>query len=200
MRLPRSRHPADAGCAQAPLPPFLKWPLRGRRHPARLRHGQRRGGAFTLHRLTTYRRMAETISSGRRNNLETSAGYGPRQSGSTSTPRHAGLDCQIESRNRMHTIAGCRAPREATGVGVRLLRVTLRAQPSDAAFAVHPLVDFSFAFETTNVNRLDTRTLGEDIPFALSNSHRFESYFCFGHALLWQKFELKSKASRKADR
>jgi hypothetical protein len=84
----------------------------------------------------------------------------------------------------MHTIAGCCSPREATGVGVRLFRVTLRAQPSDAAFAVHPLVDFSFAFETTNANRLDTRTLGEDFPFALSKSHRFESYFCFGHAIM----------------
>ena len=42
----------------------------------------------------------------------------------------------------------------------RLLRVTLRAQPSDAAVAVHPLVDFGFVFETPNVNWLDTRTLG----------------------------------------
>jgi hypothetical protein len=74
-----------------------------------------------------------------------------------------------------------------------LLRVTLRAQPSDAAIAVHPLVDFGFAFETRNVNRLDTRTLGQDIPVVLGNSHRFETYFCFGHALLWQQFEFKSK-------
>jgi hypothetical protein len=74
----------------------------------------------------------------------------------------------------------CRRKVQNESLSITLLRVTLRAQPSDAAFAVHPLVDFSFAFETTNVNRLDTRTLGEDIPFALSNSHRFESYFCFG--------------------
>jgi hypothetical protein len=74
-----------------------------------------------------------------------------------------------------------------------LLRVTLRAQPSDATVAVHPLVDVGFAFETPNVNRLDTRTLGQDIPVVLGNSHRLETYFCFGHALLWQQFELKSK-------
>jgi hypothetical protein len=41
-----------------------------------------------------------------------------------------------------------------------LLRVTLRAQPSDSAIAVHPLVDFGFAFETLNVDRLDIRILG----------------------------------------
>jgi len=74
-----------------------------------------------------------------------------------------------------------------------LLRVTLRAQPSDAAIAVHPLVDFDFAFETRNVNRLDTRTLGQDIPVVFGVSHRFEGNFCFGHPPLWQQFELKSK-------
>ena len=79
------------------------------------------------------------------------------------------------------------------GLAIRLLRVTLRAQPRDAAFAVHPLVDFGFAFETSNVNRLDARTLGQDIPIVLGNSHRFETYFCFGHGLLWQQFGLKSK-------
>jgi hypothetical protein len=62
----------------------------------------------------------------------------------------------------------------------------------DVMFAVHPLVDFGFAFETSNVNRLDARTLGQDIPIALGNSHRFETYFCFGHGLLWQQFGLKS--------
>jgi hypothetical protein len=75
----------------------------------------------------------------------------------------------------------------------KLLRVTLRPKPSDSAVAVHPLVDFGFAFETRNVNRLDTRTLGQDIPVAFDNSHRFETYFCFSHALLSQQFELKSK-------
>ena len=67
---------------------------------------------------------------------------------------------------------------------IRLFRITLRAQPIDAAFAVHPFVDFGFAFETKNLNRLDTRILGEDIPVSLGNSHRFENYFCFGHALV----------------
>ncbi|MGC1562553.1 MAG: hypothetical protein WA820_22260 [Bradyrhizobium sp.] len=81
----------------------------------------------------------------------------------------------------------------------RLFRVTLRAQPGDAAFAVHPLVDLAFAFETPNVNRLDTRntrTLGQDIPVVLGNSHGFETYFRFGHAPLWQQFESKSKGLR----
>jgi hypothetical protein len=69
--------------------------------------------------------------------------------------------------------------------GLSLLRVTLRTQPSDAAITVHPLVDFGFAFETLNVNRLDTRTLGHDIPIVFGNSHRFETYFCFSHALCY---------------
>jgi hypothetical protein len=56
--------------------------------------------------------------------------------------------------------------------------------------------DFRFAFETRDVNRLGTRTLGQNIPVALGNSHGFETYFCFGHALLWQRFELKSKGTR----
>jgi hypothetical protein len=59
--------------------------------------------------------------------------------------------------------------------------------------AIHPLVDFRFAFKTRNVDRLDTRTFGPDIPVALGNSHRFETYSCFGHWLLWQIYELKSK-------
>jgi hypothetical protein len=78
----------------------------------------------------------------------------------------------------------------------RLLRVTLSAQPSDAVVAVHPLVDFRFAFETCDLNRLDTRTFGHDIPVALGNSHRFETYFCFDHPLLCQRFDLKSKGSK----
>jgi hypothetical protein len=61
------------------------------------------------------------------------------------------------------------------GLGkTRLLRVTLRAQPSNAAVAVHPLVDFRFAFEARDLNRLDTRTFGHDIPIAVGNSHWFE--------------------------
>jgi hypothetical protein len=78
----------------------------------------------------------------------------------------------------------------------RLLRVTLRAQPSNAAVAVHPLVDFRFAFETRDLNRLDTRTFGDDIPVAFGNSHRFKTYFCFGHPLLCQRFDPKSKGRR----
>jgi hypothetical protein len=57
---------------------------------------------------------------------------------------------------------------------------------------VHPLVDFGFTFETRNVNRFDTWTLGQDIP-VFGASHRFETYFCFGHAPLWQQFGSKSK-------
>jgi hypothetical protein len=76
-----------------------------------------------------------------------------------------------------------------------LLRITLRAQPSDAAVAVHPLVDFRFAFETRDANRLDTRTLGQDIPVALGNSYRFEIYFCFGHALVMATILIESKGT-----
>jgi hypothetical protein len=61
-----------------------------------------------------------------------------------------------------------------------------KTQPSDAVITVHPLVDFGFAFETLNVNRLDTRTLGHDIPIVFGNSHRFETYFCFSHALCYR--------------
>jgi hypothetical protein len=45
-------------------------------------------------------------------------------------------------------------------LAAKLLGVALRAQPCDAALAVHPLVDFRFAFETRDLNRLDTRTFG----------------------------------------
>jgi hypothetical protein len=48
-----------------------------------------------------------------------------------------------------------------------LLRVTLRTQPRDAAVAIHPFVDFGFAFESGNRNRLALRTFGENIPVAL---------------------------------
>jgi hypothetical protein len=82
----------------------------------------------------------------------------------------------------------------------KLLGVTLGPQPSDTAIAIHPLVDFRFAFETRNVNRLDTRTLGPDIPVVLGNSHRFETYSCFGHWPLWQISELKSKGVNPPDR
>jgi hypothetical protein len=75
----------------------------------------------------------------------------------------------------------------------KLLCVTLRPQPSDTAVAIHPLVYFGFAFETRNVNRLDTRAFGPDIPVVLGNSYRFETYSCFRHCLLWQINELKSK-------
>ena len=78
----------------------------------------------------------------------------------------------------------------------RLLRVPLRAQPSDAAVAVHPLVDFRFAFEAREVNRLDTRKLSQDIPVVLGNSHRFKNYFCFGHAPLWQRLDQQSKVPK----
>src|SRR5258708_39733515 len=78
----------------------------------------------------------------------------------------------------------------------RLLRVPLRAQPTDAALAVHPLVDFCFAFEAREVNRLDTRKLSQDIPVVLGDSHRFKTYFCFGHAPLWQRLEPQSKVPK----
>src|SRR5882757_10321318 len=78
----------------------------------------------------------------------------------------------------------------------RLLRLPLRAQPSDAAVAVHPLVDFRFAFEAREVNRLDTRKLSQDIPVVLGNSHRFTNYFCSGHAPLWQRLEPQSKVPK----
>jgi hypothetical protein len=40
-----------------------------------------------------------------------------------------------------------------------------------SAVAVHPLVDFRFAFETRDFNRFDTRTFGHDIPVAFGNSN-----------------------------
>jgi hypothetical protein len=69
----------------------------------------------------------------------------------------------------------------------------LRSQPSDAAIAVQPLIDFGFAFETRDVNRVDARAFGQNIPVVLGNSHRFEGYSSFGHAPLWQQIELKAK-------
>ena len=69
-------------------------------------------------------------------------------------------------------------------LAARLFRVPLRAQPSDTAIAVHPLFDFGFAFETLNVDWLYTRIFGKDIPVALVNSDRLESYSCFGHGPL----------------
>jgi hypothetical protein len=76
----------------------------------------------------------------------------------------------------------------------------MRQQPSDTAIAIHPLVYFGFAFETRNVNRLDARAYGPDIPVILGNSHRFETYSCFGHWRLWQINELKSKGVIPPDR
>jgi hypothetical protein len=64
----------------------------------------------------------------------------------------------------------------------RLLGVTLRAQPRDAAVAVHPFVNFAFAFEPRDLDRLDSRILGKDIPVALGNPNGFEGYFGFAHA------------------
>src|SRR5947209_3354997 len=78
------------------------------------------------------------------------------------------------------------------GSRTRLLGVTLGAQPRDAALAVHPLVDFRFAFETRDLNRCDPRAFGHDIPVAFGNSNGFESYSRFGHTPLCQQFELKS--------
>jgi hypothetical protein len=79
----------------------------------------------------------------------------------------------------------------------RLLRVTLRTQPSDTAIAVHPLVNFGFAFETLNVDRFDTRIRCEDIPIPLGNSHRFEIYFCFRHPLF--PFRLQPELDKPVD-
>jgi hypothetical protein len=47
-------------------------------------------------------------------------------------------------------------------LAAELLGVTLRPQPSDAAVAVHPLIDFRFAFETRDFNRPDAGTFGYD--------------------------------------
>jgi hypothetical protein len=54
----------------------------------------------------------------------------------------------------------------------------------------------SFYFEAREVNRLDTRKLSQDIPVVLGNSHRFKTYFCFGHAPLWQRLDQQSKVPK----
>ena len=45
----------------------------------------------------------------------------------------------------------------------RLLRVTFGSKPSDAALAVHPLVNFRFALEALDVNRLNAGTF-QNLP------------------------------------
>ncbi len=62
-----------------------------------------------------------------------------------------------------------------------LLSVTLRAQPLDAAVAVHPFVNLGFGFKPGDWNRFALRTFGQNIPVAFGYPDGFESYFRFCH-------------------
>ena len=66
-------------------------------------------------------------------------------------------------------------------VGKRLLSVTLRAQPRDASVAIHPFVNFCFAFEPCDFNGFTLRTFCKNIPVAFGYSDGFKSDFRFCH-------------------
>ena len=60
-----------------------------------------------------------------------------------------------------------------------LLGVTLRAQPRNTAFSVHPLVNFDLALEPFDLNGLRTGKLGQDVPVALGDTNGFKAYLGF---------------------
>jgi hypothetical protein len=64
------------------------------------------------------------------------------------------------------------------------LGVTLRAQPGDAAVAVHPVIDIGFAFQAGDFTGVGARVFSHDIPVVVCVPDGFEGYFCFCHALL----------------
>ena len=62
-----------------------------------------------------------------------------------------------------------------------LFGVTLRAQPRDAAVAIHPFVNLGFGFETGDWNGFAPRAFCQNLPIAFSYPDRFKSNFRFCH-------------------
>ena len=67
---------------------------------------------------------------------------------------------------------------------MELLRVTLGAQPADAAVAVHPVVGVGLAGQAGDQAGLDARIVRLDAPVVFGVADDLEGYFCFGHAAL----------------
>jgi hypothetical protein len=65
-----------------------------------------------------------------------------------------------------------------------LFGVTLRAQPSNAAIAIHPVINVGFAFQAGNFPGIGAGILSHNIPVVLCVSNGFECHFCFCHDLL----------------
>src|ERR1700687_941644 len=78
----------------------------------------------------------------------------------------------------------------------RLFGVTLRAQPTNSAVPVHPVVCVGLAFQAGDLTGFCTRKLCQDAPVILSISDDFERDFCFCHAPLCGRFELKQRPSK----
>jgi hypothetical protein len=79
-----------------------------------------------------------------------------------------------------------------------LFRVTLRAQPSNAAIAVHPVISISFVFQASDFPGADARILSNNTPVVLRVSDDFECHFCFCHELLCMFFcKMEPLASRQ---
>ena len=69
-----------------------------------------------------------------------------------------------------------------------LFRVTLRAQPSNAAIAIHPVISIRFVFQASDFPGVNARILSHNTPVVLRVSDDFESHFCFCHELLCMFF------------
>jgi hypothetical protein len=74
-----------------------------------------------------------------------------------------------------------------------LFRVTLSAQPSNTAIAVHPVISISFVFQASDFPGIDARILSRNTPVVLRVSDDFECHYCFCRGALWRRFEWKSK-------
>ena len=69
----------------------------------------------------------------------------------------------------------------------RLLSVTLRAQPVDAANAIHPLSSVGLTGQTSNESCLAARALCRDVPIVFRNPNNLELNFWFCHSGLLHK-------------
>jgi hypothetical protein len=65
-----------------------------------------------------------------------------------------------------------------------LFRVALRAQPSNAAIAIHPVISISFVLQTADFPCIGPRVFSRNTPIFLRVSDDFECHFCFCHGLL----------------
>src|ERR1700738_4524142 len=73
----------------------------------------------------------------------------------------------------------------------RLLRIPLRAQPADAALAVHPVVGVGLARQARDQTGLGARVIRLDAPVVLGVSDDFEGHFCCCHAALCRVLQQK---------